>query len=383
MILDGFYATVAAKDGGVVAVHRSGQVIDATAEARTRGVFPGMGLREARSILSGEGHFIEWSEDAYCGARDRWLHIVARYSDVVEPVDQHEAFVDLSAHPRPRESAAKLQENLSRLPVTVRVGVGACRWVARLAASWPDHYGLAQSDPRTYVSALPVQRLPIDPGHASTLCLLGYRSAREVAALEDSTLRSQFGSYAIGIRRAAMGEGDAHVSAVYPPDAAASRHAFEGGAVHNRQTIDEVLGRLAVSLGEELRSADRAGKRMEIFLEFEDSSVQRLSRTFARSITSAADVLNAARLLLASDPERPPEAIRIRLPGLTHAKRVQLDIEGGRSKKEREAGAKAAVNHVLGTYGDKAIILAKDKNEPRWMKVRRAYQEANGYVWCS
>lgn len=90
-----------------------------------------MGLREARSVVAGDGVFVEWEEEPYRAARDRWLRIVSRYADVVEPTDQHEAYADLSGHPRPREAADRLQESLrAALPCSVHVGLGACRWVS-------------------------------------------------------------------------------------------------------------------------------------------------------------------------------------------------------------------------------------------------------------
>ncbi|RYD87203.1 MAG: hypothetical protein EOP61_36045, partial [Sphingomonadales bacterium] len=223
VLLEGFYASILPRAGGTpVVVHRDRKVLDACAIALERGVAVGMPLPEARAILGGEGHVVAWEEEPYRGAQRRWLRIVSEYSDVVEPLRQHEALVDLSGHPRPREAAARMEEALTdRLGLKARVGVAACRWVARLAARQGDPLGLAHSDPASYVASLPVHRLPIEPRQADTLRLLGYRTASDVARLDAAILRSQFDAEALGIETAVRGAGEGNVRPLFPPGSAA------------------------------------------------------------------------------------------------------------------------------------------------------------------
>lgn len=383
VVLEGFYASMAKRDQEVPFVlYRDRRVLDVCPLARERGVALVMPLAEAKAILAGEGNVVAWEEEPYRGAQRRWLRIVSEFSDTVEPLLQHEALIDLTGHPRPREAAIRMEEALrDRLGLSAKAGVAGCRWVARLAARRGDPLGLAQADPSAFVAALPVHRLPIDPRHTKTLELLGYRTAGDVTRLDRRTLRSQFGADALQIETAAKGEGERSVKPVFPADSVASRFVFENGAVDDRQALDRGLSALAQDLGESLRTSDAVARRVELFLEREDATVERRSRTFARSIADVGDVLTAVRLMLSDDPERSPEAIRARLTDLTRARRVQLDVAGGRSRTDQVESVRVALRHVAQAFGDKAVIRASEKPEPRWFRVRRAYMEVNGFVW--
>lgn len=383
IVLEGFYVSAAAREaGGPLVVHRGRKVIDACPAARERGVAPPMELTEARSILATGGTFVEWEEEIFREPQRRWLRVAAQFSDAVEPLSQHEALTDLSGHPRPREAAAQMERALrERLGLEPRVGLAACRWVARLAARRGDPLGLAHADPASYVSDVSVAQLPVPPEHARSLTLLGYRTAGDVARLPYETLSGQFGDGVLGIAQAAVGRGDSRVRALFPEGAASARFVFEGGPPETREALDAGLHRLAQEVGAELRESDRSGKVVELFLEAEDATVTRLRRSFARSLLHERDVLNALRLMLPEAPAFRVESIRARLPDLTAARRVQLDIGGGRSRSDSEEGVRVALHHVRGTFGDKSVRLASEIPEPRWVRVRRAYQEANGFSW--
>jgi nucleotidyltransferase/DNA polymerase involved in DNA repair len=382
IVLDGFYASAASRKAeGPLVVHRGRKVIDACSTARSRGVAPPMALTEARSILAADGQFVEWEEELFRGAQRRWLRIVSEFSDVIEPLSQHEALADLSGHPRPREAAAQMERALrERLGLSPKVGLAACRWVSRLAARRGDPLGLAHADPASYVSGVSVAQLPIDPAFARHLDLLGYRTAADVAELSPEILLGQFGTEGPWIAHAALGKGESNVKALFPEGAASCRFVFDG-VPETREVLDAGLRRLAREIGTELRNSDRAGRTVELFLEAEDASVERRVRQFARSLTCENDVFNALGLMLPEPPAQRIESVRARLPEFQSARRVQLDIQGGRSRADIAEGVRIAIQHVRGTFGDKAVRLASEIPEPRWVKVRRAYMEANGFCW--
>ena len=191
-------------------VHRNKRVLDATAEARARGVVPGLSLAEARSALV-DGTFVEWEEEPFREANRRWLEVVAEYADAVEPLRQYEALADLTGHPRPREAAARLEKALRGVGCAPSTGLAGCRWVARLAARRGDPLGLAHSDPTGYVASVPLDSLPLTPEDAKRLGLLGHGTAHDLPRLSPDTLRTQFGKRAQGIAQAAIGRGEALV----------------------------------------------------------------------------------------------------------------------------------------------------------------------------
>ncbi len=381
VVLEGFYAAALSRgDGGALVVQHGGKVLDASQAARERGVHVGMPLAEARSVLAVDGTIVEWEEEACREAARRWLEIVARYSDAVEPIRQHEALADLSGHPRPREAAESLERELRKAGFAPRCGLAPCRWVARLAARRGDPMGLAHADPRAYVADVPVTSLPLSPDVARRLHLLGYRTAGDVARLGKDGLLAQFGEEAHGLARAILGRGDALVRPLFPEASVAARFAYDG-APETQGEVETGLGRIAREVGAALRERDAAGRTVEVFLERADGTVEVRSRIFARPLSSEEDVANALRLMLGEGPPQGTEGLRARLPGVHAARRTQLDLQGGRSRADREEGVRTALAHVRGAYGDTAVRLVSEIPVPRWVRVREAYRRLNGWSW--
>jgi nucleotidyltransferase/DNA polymerase involved in DNA repair len=379
--LRGFYvAVLAPKEGEILVLHRDKAVLDASAAARGRGVRVGMGLAEAKAILAGGGRLREWEEELFHEAMARWLEVVADYSDAVEPVDQHAAFVDLSLHPRPRELAERMRAALVEHGVSPQVGIAHSRWIAQHAALAGDPLGLAAADPRGFVAGLPTAALPVPRDHARRLVALGYPAVGDVAGIDLETLRRQFGEEAHEIHRAAGGGGDSLVQAAFPPDALSARFAY-GGPPETTEALEAGFRALAREIAAALSERDAVGERAELFLEHADGSVTRVRRTFSKPVATAMHALSAMRLMLPHPPEKPVEAARLRLPEIRRARRVQLGLQGERSRADSRASTEAAVDHVRAVFGDGAIRLGSEVAEPRWKKVRRAWSAANGWVW--
>lgn len=123
-------------------------------------------------------------------------------------------------------------------------------------------------------------------------------------------------------------------------------------------------------MGERFVAEDLAGKRLEIFLEYEDASVTRRPH-LRRPITCAVDVRCALGFMFVENPAVPAEAIRVRLPELEKARRTQLEIGGGRSRADRSVSITVAIGNVRKAYGNNSVLMAADKAEPRHVLVQR------------
>jgi len=372
-----FYVSELGQAGGCF-VHREKRVLDADRACEARGVSAGMPLSEARAVLSGEIAGTEWSAERFLAAQERWLDVCAEFSDSVESADQHEAFLDLSFHPDALEIRERLRAEIERQTgLSVRLGLAGCRWLAREAALRGDEEALALRRPAEYAAELPVSALPVPVEHAQRLRFLGYSSVGEAAHLRLETLCAQFGQGAFAIRSGVRGTGPAEVRGDYPPDSMSGRISFDG-APETREQLHAGLLELAKQVGTRLAESDRIGEEMALSLEHEDGTVSVLKRKFAKPIGSPGSLWASIQLLCAEDAPRPVVGARVRLSRLRHGRRVQLELDGRRWKRE---GATGAIEHVRAAFGQGSIQLASEMAEPRWASVRRAWRAANGWTW--
>jgi len=346
-------------------------VLDADQNALARGIRVGSALAEAKSILRGDGALFQWEPEPYAKAAEIWLTIASEFSDVIEPVQQHTAYVDLSLHPNPVKVCQAMRKRLGR---DVAIGLAPNRWLAREASAGR---GQVVEQPVAFAAQLDTVRLPAEPEDIARLIQLGYRRIGNVAELLLETLQHQFGERAFAIYRAAHGGGNAEVAAKFPENSVAARFNFDGEA-DDLEVFDRGLHKAAQLLGDQLAEMDGAGKQIELFLEREDGTVEARQRTFAQPID---DIYKSLKLLIAVTPEQPPIGLRVRMPGIKKAKRIQLDLNGIKSKAEREQSLKGAMDRVCALFGSQAVIRADELQEPRWKAVRRMWENANGWTW--
>lgn len=390
--LEGFYArSLLRKDQRPLVIHRNKRVLDVDAVAEARQIYRGMSLAEAKAILH-EGAFVPWEEESYRVAQTAWLDLCTEVSDVIEPAEQHSAWIDLSLQPDAESLAFKLVRSVNeRFGLHSIPGLGSTKWIARLASELRfiagDGDPLSQcirlrepvSNPAAFLAPLKTRYLrPVDRQHISRLEFLGYSTIGEVAKVPLNVLRSQFGEAATHIRMCARGGYFETVEAQYPPDSIAEKVAFDG-AVEDLQTLDLGLQQLALVLSGRLQKEDKQGKYLVVTLEHEEFKTTVLKRKFTKPIQNYASALASLRLV-AGTPEEPIVAVRARLENVTVSKRIQQELTGRTTSDDRERGALAAFQHIRTVFGDTAIQTGSDLVEPRRKQVLRAWKEANGWT---
>ena len=386
VVLEGFYADEERRRGKIpldkpVVVTRNKMLLDLDEQAKKRGLNLQMTLGEAKPILDGKGDICPWEEERYREAQSKWLEVCAEFSDVIEPDDQHSAYLDLSGHGKPLEIAHRLTTELkARHGFKARCGVANAKWVARTSSRIAPLSKEALWVPRRFVSDLPIDALiPVPVELLKRLKFLGYRTIKDLHCLSLKTLQEHFGEVAFDIKRAAIGGGDAEVAPLYPPKSRARRFGYEG-MPETREQFENGLRNLSQKIGKDLYEDDLAGTELHVLIESEDCSILSLKRIFTKPIASPTTLWNAVKLLV---PEQLPEnicAVRIRLPHLKKAERVQLEIAGQRSKQDANS-AVLAFQKVKATFGDNSISLASMLPEERWQKVRKEWKKANGWAW--
>jgi len=392
--LDGFYAKRFESDGRPLVVLREKIVLDCDNDSSARGVLVGMTQREAKSILF-DGRFEPWDEDLYREAQSQWLDVCCEFSDAVEPVDQHTAFVDLSLHPDPTDILLQMVSEVGAASgCRVLSGCARVKWLAEVALEEGD-CGRAYSDANGFLADLHTMRLsPIPVEHRERLVMLGYHTAGAVAELPMKVLQAQFGDDAVTIYRCLRGGCSSPVVATYPQRCISTRFRFDD-PTDSLEAIDNALVRLATFLGKRLMADDLQGCDIHVVAVREEGE-QRIERRYAKPIQSKASVLFCLRRLVeemaadlapieTDEYHLSPEAmnrwtgIRVRMPNLAQAKRKQSNLYTWKATDQKQA-ADFAMSQLHKTFGLDSIVLAAQVAESRRKRVLKVWKDAIGWA---
>ncbi len=370
--LEGFY--VATADGADLVV-REGIILDATKAAKQKGLVPGMELRQAKAIQPNIT-FQKWRREEYEQREKAWLDLCVDFTGVIEPEDQHSAFLDLSLHPKPIDVAEKLVRTLvDKTGLQVRYGLAPSKWMARLAEMRED-LGKAAQDPVGFLQDLPVDDLlPIPLEHRQRLRFLGYRKIGELAQIPFEVLQGQFGEEAYSITQAARGALYEEVQALYPMGALRDSFVFDG-AVESLEILTSATKLLAKRIGDRLESKSLEGAKFKLTIEDEDGEIIARGKKFSKPVRCPRTALAALRILLEEPFEKPITALRVAIDDLKRVKSYQAELLPGRERYRQVDGT---LRHIRTAYGDLSIQKGSDIQLPRRILVLREWKNATGW----
>ena len=365
----GFYTAVLARKkpvaGGCVVI-RDRLVLDSDAKARTLGIAPGIASSEARyAARGGDVRFIDYKPEDYAEEARVWLDICAEYTGVIEPVDPHCAYLDLSVLPAAHEVAEPMAADIFRaIRICPQMSIANSKLVARLAGK-----AMRPGEDAAFLASLPIESLwPVKMEHRRRLRFLGYRTIGEVASLPSSLLVKQFGNDGLSILRWAMGIDESKVRALYPPEEISDKFYFPQPA-RNDAEIETALQHLSKHLSEKLQSRDAQTRKIALRVIFETHE-QAVERTFNRPMRSAGALLTGIRLTLRQvDVNQDVCAL---LAKVVHepATDAQYAIE----IEKEHSDACPAVQRLKETFGVNAIYTAKEVATPRRRLLLRAFE---------
>ena len=210
--MDCFYAAVHMRDdpslAGLPVViggrpEGRGVIAAASYEARVFGVRSAM--PSARAVrLCPQLVFIRPDFARYRSESHEVFEIFRRFTPRVQAVSIDEAFLDVSEHLEPHGSATAVAEAVraavrSERGLTVSVGVGPNRLVAKIASDFRKPDGLTVVPPRKvagFLAPLSVRSLPgVGPATEKRLEALGLRTVADVRRLTAEELESKLGKY--------------------------------------------------------------------------------------------------------------------------------------------------------------------------------------------
>lgn len=310
--LDAFFASVEQLDNPalrgqpVLVGGRSGRGVVAAAsyEARTFGCRSAMPMSRALSLcphaMVAPPRFERYSELSH-----RFMDILGRFSPLAEALSVDEAFVDVTGSrllhgDGPAIARAIRTATSTELGLTVSVGVGPNKFVAKLASDMdkPDGLTVAPDAPdalAAWLQPLGIERMwGVGPKSLPHFHAAGIRTFGDLQRMEPGKLRTALGDHALGMRERAFGRDDRPVETEHERKGVGHETTF-GEDVTDPEAVVDVLHGLTESACRRLRASGGTTRRITVKIRFGDFETITRSCTLDAETDSTLAVLAAAK----------------------------------------------------------------------------------------
>ena len=333
--MDAFYASVEQRDnpelrGKPVAVGGSslrGVVAAASYEARAFGVRSAMPSITARRLCP-DLIFVRHRFDVYREISRQIRDIFADYTPLVEPLSLDEAYLDVTDHLWPGQTATQVAKEIrarirEATGLTASAGVSYNKFLAKLASDRNKPDGLCVITPERgpdFVLALPVGRFHgIGPATARKMNAMGIMTGADLRAQDLDVLIRRFGKSGRYYWNISRGIDHRQVR----PDRIRKSVGAENTYFTDLMTPEEIAGALAELAGKVWRHVTRnelQGRTVTLKVRFADFRQLTRARTLPRAVESEAELLAVADDLASAvlpDP-RGARLLGITLSGFDH-----------------------------------------------------------------
>lgn len=381
---DGFYAASLLRQNQAWAakplvVLKARKVLDADPQAQKAGIHPGMTAQEARYAARGSlipPIFQEFKEELFLPCSRRWLDVAKQFAASVEPVESHQAFLDLGQLAGARNLVFQLSADLySAIKLCPRIGIAETMLTARIAAD--NNEIINPGEDERFLAPLPIERLwPADPVVIKRLRYLGYKTIGEAARLPRDVLRRQFGDEGDRMAEWCRGKDHRTIRSLYPQDELYARFSFPQPARLDGE-IEPALHKLSQTLALQLAQRDRQAAEIELEILFDDDLRRAARREFLHPMQSAGSLLTGLRLTLRKiSIDREVHSINARLLQIKKPDQKQSDLNN--SHKEQQL-AEMVKKRLQENLGETVIKKASEIETPRRELLLRAWKQATGW----
>jgi DNA polymerase-4 len=279
-------------------------VAAASYEARTFGCRSAMPMSRALSLcphaMVAPPRFERYSELSH-----RFMDILGRFSPLVEALSVDEAFVDVTGSrllhgDGPAIARAIRAATSAELGLTVSVGVGPNKFVAKLASDMdkPDGLTVAPDAPdalAAWLQPLGIERMwGVGPKSLPHFHAAGIRTFGDLQRMDPGKLRTALGDHALGMRERAFGRDDRPVETEHERKGVGHETTFDEDVVDPEAVIDMLHG-LTESACRRLRASGGTTRRIAIKIRFGDFETITRSCTLDAETDSTLAVLAAAK----------------------------------------------------------------------------------------
>ena len=343
--LDAFFASVERGDDpslagkpviiGARPGHR-GVVSTCSYEARAFGVHSAQPISEAYRLCP-QGIFLPVRMKRYAQVSAMVMDILLGFTPDLTQISIDEAALDMRGTERlwgPAASAAHSikSEILRRTGLTVTIGSGANRYVAKVASGIgkPDGFTMVEEGGEAeFMASLPMERIwGAGEKTRSALASIGVTTIRALQELPPGVLESRFGKAGSAFLAAAgAGRDPGFFSDRIKSPSMSGETTFERDTA-SAEALDDVLRSLSDELAARLLAQKLTSRTLCLKLRYDDfSSITRQS-TSIDAFDSSDRILDAARDLLAGNwnRTRPVRLIGLGLHGLSDGKQAQASL---------------------------------------------------------
>lgn len=346
-----------------------GVVSAASYEARRFGVHSAMPLWKARQLCP-HGIYVPVNGAACAAASRKALEIYQRYTPRLEPISIDEACLDISGSLKlfgsPEQIARRLQKEVAEeLELSVSIGLGPNRLVAKMASDWQKPGGLTVIKPEQLpgvLAPLPVEKLwGIGPVTAERLHHLGIRNVGQLQGIPLRLLEKEFGAMGRHLHSAAHGQDETPVP-LYDGKREYKQMSEETTLARDTRDVDLlalVLLRLCDDLAHRLRREGYLARTVTLKIKLEDFESSSRSATLSYATDTEYQLYLAAEKLLRGYKFG---ARRVRLIGVAASNLVaehapeQLSLFGDNRLRYRQLSR--ARDTIIGRFGKQAIERA-------------------------
>lgn len=319
--MDCFYAAVHVRDdpelaGRPVVVGGApggrGVVAAANYEARAFGIHSAMPSSRAQRLCA-DLVFLRPDFARYRRESAQIFNIFRRFTPLLQTLSLDEAFLDVSQHLERFGHATAVAQAIRRRVaaerrLTVSIGVGPNRLVAKIASDQDKPDGLTVVPPRRvleFLEPLSVRRLPgVGPATEAALQRIGVRTVRELRKRSQEELRDRFGRHGQGLYRYCRGIDERPVRLHRERKSLSTERTYSED-LSSRDEMEAELERLAGQVAVGLERRGLSASTVTIKVRYSDFTTLSRSRTL-RGPTRSATVLalNARELLGRSEAGR-------------------------------------------------------------------------------
>jgi nucleotidyltransferase/DNA polymerase involved in DNA repair len=270
-----------------------GVVSTASYEARRFGVGSAMPISEAWRRCP-QGAYVAPDMEKYARESERIMTVLARVTDLVEPVSIDEAFLDVTGSARALGDGASIARRLKdeirgETQLTASVGVATSKLMAKVASDMRKPDGLVVVAPGTeaaFLAPLPVRRLwGVGPKLEEQLARLGVVTIGDLAGLEPARLERRLGSHGHDLQQLARGEDERPVTAgPWEAKSLGQEHTYDQDT-SDRMRLRATLLELADTVAARLRKHGLRART--VTLKYRDEDFQ--TTTHARTLREPTD----------------------------------------------------------------------------------------------